>query len=88
MAITLRNKALEAKIREIGRRTGEGTSATIARIVALEEARLDKEERSLVAERAKAIKRSRAMLPKLAKAENAAIRQAFDDIYREDGLPR
>jgi hypothetical protein len=88
MAITLRNKVLEAKIREIGRRTGEGPSATIARIVALEEERLREEERSLVAERGKAIKRLRAMLPKLTRAEKVAIRQDIDDIYDEDGLPR
>lgn len=40
MAITLRNKALEAKIKEIGRRTGLGPSAVIARAIEREGAQL------------------------------------------------
>lgn len=38
MAITIRNKATEELIRRIGRRTGEGPSAVIARLVKAEAA--------------------------------------------------
>ncbi len=88
MAITLRNKVVEAKIREIGRRTGEGPSAIIARVVASEEERLRAEERALMARRAKAIKRLRAMLPKLTAADKAAIQKAMNEMYDENGLPK
>lgn len=36
MAITIRNKTTEELIRQIGRRTGEGPSAVIARLVTRE----------------------------------------------------
>ena len=36
MAITIRNKTTEELIRKIGRRTGEGPSAVIARLVTAE----------------------------------------------------
>ena len=38
MAITIRNKTTEELIRKIGRRTGEGPSAVISRLVAREAA--------------------------------------------------
>jgi hypothetical protein len=88
MAITLRNKVLEAKIRDIGRQTGEGPSAVIARAIASEEERMREKERALAARRAKAIKRLRAMLPKLSRADKAAIEKAMDTMYDEHGLPK
>jgi hypothetical protein len=34
------------------------------------------------------MKRLRAMLPQLTDEDRAAIKQAMDDLYDEDGLPR
>lgn len=88
MAITLRNKALEAKIKEIGRRTGLGPSAVIARAIDRETAELEERRISLVAKRTAAEKELRAMLPDLTDADRAAIDQAMDDLYDEHGLPK
>ena len=88
MAITLRNKALEAKIKEIGRRTGLGPSAVIARAIDRETAELEERRTSLVAKRTAAEKELRAMLPDLTDADRAAIDQAMEDLYDEHGLPK
>lgn len=88
MAITLRNKALEAKIKEIGRRTGLGPSAVIARAIDRETAELEERRISLVAKRTAAEKELRAMLPDLTDADRAAIDQAMEDLYDEHGLPK
>ena len=88
MAITLRNKKVEERIRAIGRRTGEGPSAVIARLVEAEEpgpGRVSEEE----AERR--YQQMRAFLDSFPKptAEELAASKAFEsDMYDEDGLPR
>ena len=81
MAITLRNKVVEAKIKEIGRRTGEGPSAVIARAIAMEEQRLRRRAQSLSAKRAKAIMRLRSEARAMLTVEDRkAIRQAVEDM--------
>jgi biopolymer transport protein ExbB/TolQ len=88
MPITLRNKVVEERIRAIGKQTGEGPSAVIARLSSQEEERL-KAERALQKEkRMAAMKRLRAMLPKLTDEDRRAIDQAMDDLYDENGLPK
>ena len=88
MAITLRNKALEAKIKEIGRRTGLGPSAVIARAIDRETAELEERRTLLVAKRTAAEKELRAMLLDLTDADRTAIDQAMEDLYDEHGLPK
>lgn len=88
MAITLRNKALEAKIKEIGRRTGLGPSAVIARAIDREDARTSTTQDTLVRRRIEAGKRLRAELPALNADDRAAIDRAMEDMYDEDGLPK
>lgn len=89
MAITLRNKVLEAKIKEIGRRTGLGPSAVIARAIERESAHLGMGDADR--ERKERLARMRAFLsdlPPPTEEERRAVRQAMDDMYDEDGLPR
>lgn len=88
MAITLRNKALEAKIKEIGRRTGLGPSAVIARAIDRETANTEERGMALVSKRIAAERELRAMLPDLTVADRAAIDQAMEDLYDEHGLPK
>ena len=88
MAITLRNKAIEAKIKEIGRRTGLGPSAVIARAIDHEELREQRAREELVAHRQAAGQKLRAMLPKLSTADQSTIDQEMSDIYDKDGLPK
>ncbi len=92
MAITLRNKPLEEKIRLIGRQRGLGPSAVIAKAVeALEQApvqasALPSEE---IARREKIfdeiIGRARAQLTD---ADRAAMKAIEDDMYDDFGLPK
>lgn len=89
MAITLRNKALEAKIKEIGRRTGLGPSAVIARAIEREGAQLGIDDSDR--ERQERLARMRAFLkdlPPPTDEERRAVQQAMEDMYDEDGLPR
>src|SRR3954454_13026030 len=87
-AMTLRNKAIEERIREIGKRTGEGPSAVIARAIGEVEERLKAEEEALREKRIAAMERLRAMLPKLTHEDRRAIDRAMDDLYDENGLPK
>lgn len=89
VAITLRNKALEAKIKEIGRRTGLGPSAVIARAIENEErittASPYEED---VAARLARMRKLLEELPEPTDQERHAVQQAMEDMYGEDGLPR
>lgn len=88
MAITLRNKKVEDAIRAIGRRTGEGPSAVIARLVAKEEpdgGRVSEEE---AARRLSDMRAFVASLPKPTADERDAMRRVTEEMYDEDGLPR
>jgi hypothetical protein len=86
MPITIRNKAVEESIRALAKRTGETPAALIARLSLAEEERFKAED--MKAKRVAAMKRLRAMLPQLTDEDRAAIKQAMDDLYDEDGLPR
>ena len=88
MAITLRNKKLEEQIRALGRESGEGPSAVIARAIAAESERARAEKERTVAERLARMRAYRATLPKFTEEEKKAVWEALDDLYDEDGLPR
>ena len=88
MAITLRNKKLEEQIRALGRESGEGPSAVIARAIAAESERARAEKERTVAERLARMRAYRATLPKFTEEEKKAVWEALDDLYGEDGLPR
>ncbi|MEA2760009.1 MAG: hypothetical protein QOH65_2622 [Methylobacteriaceae bacterium] len=64
MPITIRNKALEERIRVVAKRTGETPSDLIDRLSREDLERLEAED--LKAKRIAAMNRSGAMLPKLA----------------------
>jgi hypothetical protein len=64
MAITIRNKELEAAIREIGRETGEGPSAIIARgIRAIRPERTEETQEERIARRRAAMEKLMADFP-------------------------
>lgn len=88
MAITLRNKKVEEDIREIGRQTGEGPSAVIARAVAAERERLDAERKQRKEERLKRIDAFIATLPVFTDEERKAMWDTLEDLYDEWGLPK
>ena len=88
MAITLRNKRVEAKIKAIGRRTGEGPSAVIARLVEAEQpetglvspdeaARRDAEWDAYIATR-----------PPWTAEQLVLAKAVEEDMYDDDGLPK
>ena len=88
MAITLRNKAIEERIRAIGRRTGEGPSAVIARLVMAEQP-----EANLVSEE-EAARRDAWWREHIGNREPwtpvqlAASKRIEEEMYDENGLPR
>lgn len=88
MAITLRNRAVEERIRAIGRRTGEGPSAVIARLVAAEEPKPGRVSDAEAARRVADWNAFAATLPKWTDEELAASKAFEDDMYDEMGLPR
>jgi antitoxin VapB len=89
MPITLRNKNIEDRIRAIGKRTGKGPSAVIARAISNEEDRLNAEDEALKAKRVAAMKRLRQQAREMFTDEDrAAIRREMEDLYDEDGLPK
>jgi len=81
MAITLRNKGVEADIREIGAQTGEGPSAVIARLVASERARLAAERERTVAEKLARLRVLRDTYPKFTEEERKAAWEDADRIF-------
>lgn len=88
MAITLRNKKVEDQIRAIGRRTGEGPSAVIARLVAAEQpqtGRVSEEERLARIAWAKEYFEN---APPWTPEQLAASKLIEDEMYDEDGLPK
>jgi hypothetical protein len=88
MAITLRNKVLEAKIKEIGRRTGLGPSAVIARAIEREGAHIETEGDRERQDRVARVEAFLNELPPPTPEERRAVREAMDDMYDENGLPR
>jgi len=88
MAITIRNKQVEALIRGIGRETGEGPSALIARPAQEEAARRASAQRSEAEERYARLKAFLAATPPVSEEDRRAVWQDLEDMYDEDGLPR
>jgi hypothetical protein len=86
MPITIRNKALEERIRALAQRTGETPADLIAGLFPADAERLGAEE--LKAKRIAAMKRLRAKLPKLTNENRRAIDQVADELYDENGLPK
>lgn len=88
MAITLRNKKVEDQIRALGRETGEGPSAVIARAIAAETERARAEKERTVAERLARMRAFRATLPKLSEEEKKAVWEEadrmFDYLYEDE----
>jgi hypothetical protein len=90
MAITLRNKPLEERIRRIGRQRGLGPSAVIAKAVeALEQAPADEVPPEEQARRLRALDEiQRRIAERITEAERAAMAGFEADMYDEDGLPK
>ena len=74
MAVTIRNKQTEAEIREVGRETGEGPSALIARLVSDEKKRLTEVEKLELARRRHVMRELLAMLPDLTEGQKVFVR--------------
>jgi hypothetical protein len=90
MAITLRNKALEEKIKRIGRQRGLGPSAVIAKAVeALEQAPADEVPREEQARRLRALDEiQRRIAERITDEERAAMADFEANMYDERGLPK
>lgn len=88
MPITLRNRAVEERIRAIGRRTGEGPSAVIARLVAAEEPDPGLVSPEEAQARLRWWRTYVASLPRWTEEELAASKAFEESMYDEHGLPR
>ncbi len=88
MAITLRNKAVEEKIRAIGRRTGEGSSAVIARLVDAEQPETGRVSEEEAARRMAWWRGHIGDRPPPTGEQLAASKRIEDGMYDDDGLPR
>jgi len=88
MAITIRNKRLEATIQQLGRETGEGPSAVVGRLVDEEQRRREAEPERKRAERADRVREWLASLPPVTDEDKAEIARIMQDMYDEDGLPK
>jgi hypothetical protein len=91
MAITIRNKRIEAGIRRLGRLRSEGPSAVVGRLVQKELATLghdDESENERVARRRRAMKEWLASLPPISEGDRREIDRTMQDMYDENGLPR
>ncbi len=88
MAITIRNKETERIIRDVGRQTGEGPSALIARLVEQEERRLVDGRRAQHAERRRALRQLIEETPPVSEDARRAVWEELGAMYDEDGLPR
>jgi len=88
MAVTIRNKKLEADIREVGHETGEGPSALIARLVGDEKMRLSEVERLELARRRHEMRELLAMLPRLTDGQRTEMDRTMEEMFDENGLPR
>lgn len=90
MAITIRNKAVEDTVRRIGRRTGLGPSAVVAKAVALLDASppaaIPPEEVERRRTFAKAFVAE--MAAKTTDEERRLAREIETGMYDENGLPR
>jgi hypothetical protein len=87
MAITIRNKKLEAAIQQIGRESGEGPSAVVGRLVDEEQKRREEERKRERIERGIRVREWLASLPPLTDEDRAEIDRIMKDMYDEDGLP-
>lgn len=90
MAITLRNKPLEERIKRIGRQRGLGPSAVIAKAVeALEQAPPDEVSREEQARRLRALDEiQQRIAERITDEERAAMAEFEADMYDEHGLPK
>jgi hypothetical protein len=91
MAITIRNKQIEAGIRELGRRRNEGPSAVIARLVKAElttSGCCGESEHDRVERRRRAMAKWLASLPPITDEGRREIDRMMEEMYDDDGLPR
>lgn len=88
MALTIRNKKVEAAIQELGRETGDGPSAVVARLVDEEQKRRAVERMRKQAERETRVREWLASLPPVTDEDRAEINRIMEDMYDEDGLPK
>ncbi|NJN37276.1 MAG: hypothetical protein HC794_09845 [Nitrospiraceae bacterium] len=92
MAITIRNKALEAEIKAIGARLNKGPTDVLKQLVEEHAHAVAERERlegdALVAKRTAAIEKLMAELPVLTEEEKQQINRNMEEMYDENGLPR
>ena len=92
MAITIRNKALEAEIKAIGARLNKGPTDVLKTLVADHAQVVAERERlagdALVAKRKAAMKRLMAELPIMTEEQRAEARRIEAAMYDENGLPQ
>lgn len=89
MAITIRNRRIEERIRKLGEIRGEGPSAVIGRLVEKEiEAVSNESKDERVTRRRRAMDEWIASLPSITDEDRRAIDTAMEEMHDEDGLPR
>jgi hypothetical protein len=92
MAITIRNKALEAEIKSIGARLNKGPTDVLKQLVeehallAAERQRLA--EAAMIARRTAAMKKLMAELPIFTEEQKREMDRRMNEMYDENGLPQ
>jgi hypothetical protein len=91
MAITIRNKVLEARMKDIGAKLNKGPTDVLKTLLdgyAKADALREQEEKdALIAQRKAAMKELMAEARLVTDEQRAAARQAERDMYDENGLP-
>lgn len=89
MAITIRNKALEAEIRAIGKATGKGPTDVLRAMLDAHRKAEEAERRAVVQRRARAlqglIEEARA---RSTDDDRATVKQSLAELYDADGAPK
>ena len=89
MAITIRNRRTEQRIRHLCEIFGEGPSATISRLVDKEIRERDPEtEDERIARRRATMRSWLASLPPISAEDSREMDRIMEEMYDEKGLPR
>ncbi len=88
MAITIRNKKLEADIKAIGAKYGKGPTEVVRLLVKEHDEKLPAKRQAEDAERLKAIERLKAEARRTTEQDRRDLRERLDEMYDEHGLPR
>jgi hypothetical protein len=87
MAVTVRNRQIEAQIHSIGKRLGKGPTDVLRQLLEDHRAQEEVRKAALIARRQRAAVELMAMLPTLTEEQRQQSRDFEASMYDETGLP-